>query len=293
MPQMKPGLRGRRDTRRDQPRINLKYERRLIMTLITIDREKCGRDGLCIRECPVGLFTAGPEKFPDTIENAEEQCLDCGHCIAICPHDALSLKGIKPETLLKAQKEHTIDGDALIHLLKSRRSIRQYKDTPVPREELQKLLDAAGYSPTAKNQQTYGWIVMEKRDDVYSLAKLMIEGMRKADVMHSMVNAFDAGHDVVFRGAPNLIIAHAPSDSVLPQVDCTIALTYLELAAWARGVGTCWAGFLVMAASQNPAVEKHLGIPEGHRLYGALMAGYPKMHFHRIPARKSRDIRWF
>ncbi len=262
------------------------------MSLITIDREKCKKDGLCIVECPVGLFVAGPEKFPETIENAGEQCLDCGHCIAICPHGALSLKGTKPETLLPVQKEHTIDGDTLIHLMKSRRSIRHYKKTQVPRDLLQKLLNAAQYAPTAKNQQTYGWIVIERREAVYDLAKLIVEGMRKADVMHVMVEAFDAGHDVLFRGAPHLIIAHAPSESILPQVDCTIALTYFELAAWASGVGTCWAGFLMMAAAQNPDVERHLGIPEGHKLYGALMAGYPKVHHLRIPKRKSRAIRW-
>lgn len=262
------------------------------MSLITIDRERCTKDGLCIRECPLGLFTAGPDRYPQEIEKAEEMCLDCGHCIAVCPHGALTLKGTKPETLAECQKAGAIASDALIQMMKSRRSIRNYKDTPVPREVMQHLLDAAGHAPTAKNQQTLGWLVIEKRQGVLDLAKLVIEGMRKAGVMQPLVDAFDAGHDVVFRGAPNLVIAHAPPESVLPQVDCTIALTYFELAAWTKGIGTCWAGFLLMAAAHDPGLEKHLGVPEGHKIYGALMAGYPNVHYRRIPNRKTRNIKW-
>jgi nitroreductase/NAD-dependent dihydropyrimidine dehydrogenase PreA subunit len=262
------------------------------MTLITIHREKCTKDGLCIAECPLGLLVAGPEKYPDTIEKADEYCLACGHCIAVCPHSALELREIKPEALPPSQKEHTVNGDELLHMMKSRRSIRRYKEKQVPRELMEKLINAAGYGPTAKNQQTIGWMVLEKREAVYNLAQLIIEGMRKAEVMPAMVRAFDEGKDVVFRGAPHLVITHLPADSILPAVDSTIALTYLELASWAFGLGTCWAGFLMMAASNNPMVEKHLGIPEGHRLCGALMLGYPGVHYQRIPPRKQREILW-
>ncbi|MDQ7826125.1 MAG: nitroreductase family protein [Candidatus Eremiobacteraeota bacterium] len=262
------------------------------MELITVNNEKCTKDGLCIRECPVTLITAGPEGFPAAVENAAELCIGCGHCAAICPHGALVLKGTDPGTLLPVQEEGAIGGDALIHLMKSRRSVRQYKETPVPAEVLQKLLDAAGYAPTARNQQTLGWIVMERREVVHDLAKRIIEGLRQADFMPAMVKAFDEGRDVVFRGAPHLVITHAPSESVLPQVDCVIALTYFELAAWASGVGTCWAGFLMKAAEMNPAIERQLGIPEGRRLYGALMAGYPKIRYRRVPERKARELRW-
>jgi len=95
----------------------------------------------------------------------------------------------------------------------------------------------------------------------------------------------------VLRGAPQLIIAHGQA---LPptQTACVIALTYLELAAFAQGLGACWAGYFNAAATFYPPMQQALALPEGHQSFGAMMVGYPKFQYHRLPLRNEAKITW-
>ena len=62
------------------------------MSLFMIDQRKCKRDGLCVKDCPVQVIAMeDKDAFPSPIEDAEEFCVKCGHCVAICPHGALTL----------------------------------------------------------------------------------------------------------------------------------------------------------------------------------------------------------
>ncbi|MGE4505365.1 MAG: nitroreductase, partial [Desulfovibrionaceae bacterium] len=60
----------------------------------------------------------------------------------------------------------------------------------------------------------------------------------------------------------------------------------------AVGVGGCWAGFLMNAVEHTGEIDEALQIPEGHRIYGALMLGRPKFKYHLIPERKPLEVRW-
>ena len=75
-------------------------------------------------------------------------------------------------------------------------------------------------------------------------------------------------------------------------MDSTIALTFLDLAAPTVGLGACWAGFFMMAAAQSPRLQEALALPEGHACCGALMIGYPKYGYHRLPTRKEPAVSW-
>jgi len=71
-----------------------------------------------------------------------------------------------------------------------------------------------------------------------------------------------------------------------------IALAQFELAAVARGIGTCWAGFLMRTAKVYPPLHAALGLPEGHSVCGALMLGMPKYRYPRIPQRDGAKVEW-
>lgn len=262
------------------------------MSLIVIDDEKCGRDGLCARICPMGLIIKQEDGRITEVEGAESVCMSCGHCIAICPSGALSLAGKAATELQQIRKDLRVDGHALEQLMKSRRSIRAYSDEPVPRETLQRLLDTARWAPTARNLQPVHYLVLENPEEVRKLANAVAEALAGREAQAPLLEAFRSGKDVIFRGAPHLIIAHAHSEGIVASVDCTIALTYLELFAASLGLGTCWAGYLMVAASQNPDIEKFLKIPAGHRLYGALMVGNPRYRFQRVPPRRELRVEW-
>lgn len=273
------------------------------MSLFTIDQKKCRRDGLCRDACPAQIIVQADKKsFPSLMENGEEFCINCGHCVAVCPHGAFTLSTMPSAGCPSLNRDLLPDAGALKHLLLSRRSIRQYKKTPVSRKVLAELLDVARYAPTGSNKQQVYWTVISDPDVVHRLAGMVIDFIKTMLPVTTdeavlrrfrrIVNAWENGRDRITRGAPHLVLAHSPSDLSFPAADCAIALTYLELYAFARGLGTCWAGYFTGAANVHAPLIKELDLPPGHQCYGAVMLGYPKYRYFRIPGRNDAMITW-
>jgi nitroreductase/NAD-dependent dihydropyrimidine dehydrogenase PreA subunit len=273
------------------------------MALFTINQKKCRRDGLCVAECPAKLIEIiGEEGFPTPIAEAETLCINCGHCVSVCPHGALSLKTMAPNECLPMRKEMFLGPEQVEHFLRSRRSIRNYKEKKVPRDVLTRLIDTARYAPSGHNLQPVHWLVITDSREVNRLAGLVAEWMRSlldqgaemalAFHMDRVVDAWDKGTDRILRGAPHLIIAHGLQTMGQAQGACTIALTYLELAASSFGLGTCWAGYFNAAANFYPPLREALTLPPDHLPYGAMMIGYPKYTYQRIPLRNAPKITW-
>lgn len=273
------------------------------MPLFIVDQRKCRRDGLCVAECPAKLIEIiGKEGFPSPVEGAEELCINCGHCVSVCPHGALSLKTISPEECRPVRDELLLGPEQCEHFLRSRRSIRAYREKRVPRDLLQRLIEIARYAPSGHNSQSVQWLVIEDAAEVGRLGALVADWMRfllaeRAEFalslhMDRVVAAWDKGVDRILRGAPHLILAHGPSTTHLSQSSCFIALTYLELAAPSLGLGTCWAGYFTAAANFHPPLQETLALPEGHLPYGAVMVGYPMYRYRRMPPRNRPDIAW-
>lgn len=262
------------------------------MSHIQIDPARCDKDGLCVAECPVGIIAFGEGGLPAVADEAASRCVMCGHCIAVCPQAALTLAGLPPEALPALEKKFTVTPEAAEQLLRSRRSVRRYKGRPVDREQLLQFIDTARYAPSGMNAQPVNWLVVEGRERMLELAGLTANALRRLPYFLGFLEAWERGEDVILRGAPNLVVAHAEAMGFDHTVDGAIALTYFELAAHAHGVGTCWAGLLMRAAMDSAELKAALRIPEGHRVLGALMAGYPKYGFKRLPPRKLAKVRW-
>ena len=273
------------------------------MSLFFVDQKKCHRDGLCAAECPAKIIEINdPEGFPAPIPDAEEFCIQCGHCVAICPHGALTLKTVEPKDCLPVKKELLLSAEHCEHFLRSRRSIRNYKEKPVPHELLKKLIEVVRYAPSGHNSQPVHWMVFENRETVKHLATLVADWMRwmlkenseYALMMHfdRVVTAFGQGVDRILRDTPHLIVAYGLSTLPAAQPACIIALTYLELAAPCFGLGTCWAGYFNAAANNYPPLQEFLALPKDHLPYGAAMIGYPKFGYQRMPPRNAPDITW-
>jgi nitroreductase/NAD-dependent dihydropyrimidine dehydrogenase PreA subunit len=266
--------------------------------LFTIDHEKCSRDGLCVADCPAGII-AMTERGPVPVAGAKQMCINCGHCVAVCPHGALALATMPLEQCPALPDGWHLEPGRMEQLLKGRRSVRSYRQEPVPREVLARVIDMARYAPTAGNAQALHWTVIHDASEVRRSAEAVIDWLREASQTPPMawagtlVTDWDRGMDPVCRSAPHLILVHAPAEPAQMAVaNGAIALTFAELAAVSYGLGTCWAGFVMMAADRSEAVAAALRLPAGHKLLGGMMIGYPKVNYHRIPLRDEAKLAW-
>ena len=89
-----------------------------------------------------------------------------------------------------------------------------------------------------------------------------------------------------------MIVAHAYKNDRSAPAACTIALTFLDLAAMSFGLGACWAGYFNAAANFWPPMQKALSLPEGHISFGAMMVGHPRFQYQRLPLRNEPKITW-
>jgi nitroreductase len=107
-----------------------------------------------------------------------------------------------------------------------------------------------------------------------------------------LIAAWKQGRDVICRGAPHLLLAHIPENNPVAPVDAIIALTHFDIAAPSFEIGTCWAGFVAIAANSFEPMQKELGLPEGRKIAYAMMFGYPKFKIYGIPRRKPLAVSW-
>jgi len=176
--------------------------------------------------------------------------------------------------------------------LMSRRSVREFKDKPIDRKTLETLLDVARRAPTASNSQKLHWIVVEDGARVHALSAEAMNWLRTAGIRQPQLEQWEQGYDFILRGAPVVIVACAPADYGWGKQDCAIALSFLELAAEARGLGVCWAGYLTRVAAVHAPIRQALSVPEGYAVHGGLMLGERKYSYRLIPPRKPLSVQW-
>ena len=129
------------------------------------DTEKCKRCGACFAECPYDLIVEDSEGFPKIRLAAKKTCIACGHCVAVCPTEAIVLpkmpmtESLGPEQCAPLLKDLDLTGEQVDQFLRGRRSIRSYKDKPIPETVVSHLFDISRFAPSAKNGQPARWIV--------------------------------------------------------------------------------------------------------------------------------------
>lgn len=266
---------------------------------LTVDYSKCNQDSLCVLECPARIIEM-QEKGPVTIDGAEDICIQCGHCVAICPEAALSLDFLPPESCRPVEKALYLTADHVEHFLRSRRSIRTYRQKAVPKDVLEKVLSLASSAPTGSNRQPVQWLVVQEKKDVRSITEHVIDWMRYVVVnnpevaetfnMQKLISAWEDKVDRICRDAPHLIFAYSSREIGSGKADCDTAIAYLELALPSFELGSCWAGYVTFAVNQWPPLAEFLGIKEDSQVHGAVMVGYPKFSYKRIPERDKADI---
>ena len=290
--------------------------------MISIDSTKCTKCGFCIDECPNFVFTststAGDGQEIE-VQYPEHYCI-CGHCIAICPRSAITHEEIPNnefEDLLNAK----IPPEDMRTILLSRRSIRAFSDKPVSQELVGQLIEMGVHAGTASNGQTESFIIIQDRKVLTELEHIVINVLWKAGLRYmgsgigSRIARMKLGDEMtrqavtyyhiiknrrkdnqlagmIFRNAPVVIVCHGLRTYHMAHANCATAARNMEIMAKAMGLGTCWVGFLSVAAHFSKKIAGYLGIPADHNVYSAIMVGFPKHEYKKKIPRKDREVRW-
>jgi nitroreductase/NAD-dependent dihydropyrimidine dehydrogenase PreA subunit len=270
------------------------------MSLLTVDKDTCTKCGACAAVCPAGIIYFREGRFPRLLPGTDEICIRCGHCVAVCPSASLDHARSPLAETVPVDKGLRITHEQMVQLVRARRSVREFQDREVPREELQKLIDVARYAPTGHNNQEVRWHSVAGREKMQELAGLGADWMRwmmtnnpgMEEMLAGPLKRQEAGFDEFLRGAPAVVMACVEKENVMAGGDCAIALAYFDLLANTAGLGCCWGGFFNSAAAAFPPMMKAVDVPEGLEPRGSLMVGYPLYTYPRIPFRRPAEISW-
>lgn len=268
------------------------------MVKFKINEELCTQCGECEIDCPAGVISM--DDYPKMTN--EEGCYQCQHCLAVCPTGAVSILGRNPDESTSLAGNFP-DPGKLETLIKGRRSVRRYSDKGLSPELIDELIDIANHAPTGVNNQGVLYTVIKERvvmnslreEVMTQLTKLRDDGKLPEGLIEQYIGFAvqawqDEGKDIIFRGAPHLLLTSAPKDAPCPQQDTLIALTTFQLIAHARGVGTVWDGMFMMALSLCPDLSLRLGIPENHTIGYAMAFGEPAVEYHRTVQRGPASV---
>jgi nitroreductase len=173
--------------------------------------------------------------------------------------------------------------DDFLELVKKRRSFRRFKSDPVPKEILEKVLDAARYPPSAGNSQPWEFVVVQDVATKESITQSITSGykkIRKADPTMYWAVAVQPHLST----APVLIIVcgdrrlqetypvHLPREVLLRQ-SLAVSIYTLQLAAASFGLATAWA--TMQTESRETKIRKLLGIPDVYTVDHIVPLGYP------------------
>jgi nitroreductase len=156
----------------------------------------------------------------------------------------------------------------LIEGLKTRRSIRSYSQKDVPDSLIEEIFNTVRWAPSAVNNQPWRFVVIKDTQRKNSL-----RGGLRDMILSTSAHILDAPVVVVAWYKPSLVL------SKYQLSDVSNAITYLLLAAHAKGLGTCWIGWF----SEN-RVKKILNLPRRSKIVALVTMGYP----NDIPSPKKR-----
>jgi nitroreductase/NAD-dependent dihydropyrimidine dehydrogenase PreA subunit len=256
------------------------------MPILGINDETCTNCQQCISECPTRNFKID-EKHDKPIFN-KTQCILCGHCIAICPENAIIYEDMKGVALDLEKLIDIPSPDALYKLLRSKRSVRRYQSKSVPNNIIEKIIESIRYAPTAINLRTIKCILISGKEKIDEFTDSIIASIKSEKDKTGLKKLREKGINPFFYNAPHILILHSNNDWA--EIDSTIALTYAMLYAEVFGLGSCWIGGIQKLFAGNKEISERI-IGSSNKVGGIMIFGYPSVKYKRAPPRPPIEIK--
>lgn len=288
------------------------------MSIVTIDPQRCKKDGLCVRICEK-VFAQEAEGSPPAVVH-EEHCNSCGHCVLLCPSGAITQTDCPPEKVHPVKREILPSYESMREIIIARRSIRTFQKRVVEKEIIEKVIDGARFAPSAKNTQSTQFIVIQDKTLLHALASTtaewlgktakqlknplmrklyLLRGEKNAEEVTRWISQFEliakrmqSGSDPILFNAPVLVLFYADQSASFAEANANLAVQNATLIASSLGLGTFCTGYLVAACTRDKTVHRLLKLPRNHKVYGGLALGYPEITFSKWIERNPAIITW-
>lgn len=270
------------------------------------DTEKCIGCGKCVKVCPGGILYMNENNRPEIMPVNEfgwNGCWKCQHCLAVCPAGAVSVLGKKPHESM-AMSDMTEAGHMMDALVLNRHSCRRFKNCNVDGHVVRHMIDLLANAPNGGNKQQVEITLIDDKDDMESFRRLAYREMEKLAAEGIYPEGFDRESfeqmkqwentvrpDMLFCGAPHLLIPHVPVGNGTPKQDAAIAGAYFELLCASRGLGAVIMTFPLDYLNLMPRVKEMLRIPEDHYVPMIIGFGYPEITYRRGVQKKMDEKR--
>ncbi|MDR0769668.1 MAG: nitroreductase family protein [Burkholderiales bacterium] len=281
--------------------------------IVTIHQEPCNGCGLCVSVCKDFAFRLENEKAV-LADKTLFGCVGCGHCMAVCPKEAIEVRGrtLVPEHVFPLSAPRSgMSYEHFLDLLQSRRSIREFRDMPVERPLIEKILDAAKTAPMGIPPSDVNVLVLDSREKNNAFAQDFCAYLKKMRWLVSpwflavmrpfwgketdklfrdfvvpffscLTDNMDQGVNVVTYDAP--LAMYFYGSPYADPADPLIAATYAMLAAETLGLGSCMVGGihpLIQRGKKAKQFRERHGIKYASQEGLVVIFGYPAVAYHK------------
>lgn len=180
-----------------------------------------------------------------------------------------------------------------LEVIKKRRTTRKFKPEPIKDNELQTIIEAGLYAPSAHNQQSWNFTVIQNEE---LLNELNVQSKEIGKTFpDKLVQKMSNNEKLnIFYNAPTVIIVSGRDNSLMPEIDCAAATQNMLLAAESIDIGACWNGFVgfLFKSEKGEEYKKKLNIPEGYTPYYAAVLGYKDVRIANALKRKENLVQY-